>query len=370
MWTLTDNKDWAAVRRSFSWVRDMEGVPQDPVHHAEGDVAVHTRLVLEALETLPEYRLLGAQERETLWAAALLHDVEKRSTTVIEPDGRVTAQGHARKGALTARSLLYLDQPAPFALREAVVNLVRYHGLPLWAIDKPDPAKAVIGACLVADTRLLSLLARADALGRQCADREDLLYRIGLFDALCQEHDCWGRPYAFATPHARFQYFRKEEAYPGFVPFDEFGSTVVLMSGLPGAGKDTHIARHYRDWPVVSLDDIRRAMKVSPTDKTGNGHAIQAAKEAARSYLRAGRNFVWNATNITRNLRGQLVDLCVTYKAYVRIDYVEVPYVELLAQNAGREAVVPAAAIDRLVQRLEVPAPEEAHEVHYFARNA
>ncbi|RYY90988.1 MAG: HD domain-containing protein [Chitinophagaceae bacterium] len=368
MWTLTENNDWTALRRAFSWVRDMEGVPQDPVHHAEGDVAVHTRMVLEALEALPEYAALAPEARSILWAAALLHDVEKRSTTVIDTVGRVTAQGHARKGALTARSILYVEEPAPFAVREAVVNLVRYHGLPLWAIEKPDPAKAVIGASLVADTKLLSLLARADALGRKCADPDDLLYRIGLFEALCQEHDCWGKPFRFDTPNARFQYFRKEEAYPGFVPFDEFGSTVVLLSGLPGAGKDTHILRHYRDWPVVSLDAIRSAMKVAPTDSTGNGHAIQAAKEAARSYLRAGRNFVWNATNVTRNMRGQLIELCLPYKAYVRIDYVEVPYTELQAQNAARDAMVPAAAIDRLVQRLEVPAPDEAHEVRYFAR--
>jgi putative nucleotidyltransferase with HDIG domain len=365
MWTLTDNKEWTAVRNSFDWVRDMEGVAQDPVHHAEGDVAVHTRMVVEALKGLQGFQELPAQEQEVLWAAALLHDVEKRSTTVRERDGSITARGHAKKGAMTARLLLYAQEPAPFAIREAVVNLVRYHGLPLWAIEKPDPAKAVIEASLVVNMQLLSLLARADVLGRHCSDQEDLLYRIGLFEALCQEWNCWGQPREFATPNARFQYFRKEEGYPDFVPFDDFGSTVVLLAGLPGAGKDTFVFHHYRDWPVINLDEIRRELKVSPTDKSGNGRVLQLAKERARVMLRKGQKFVWNATNITTSKREQLMELFLTYKAYVTIVYIEAPYPVLHRQNSSREAVLPYGAVERLVTRLEVPAPWEAHQVLY-----
>lgn len=369
MWRLTKKRSWKELLAEFDWVGDMEGIPQDPVHHAEGDVAVHTRMVLEELEKLEDYQALPLEEQEILWAAALLHDVEKRSTTVLEKDGSITAKGHAKKGAMTARLLLYTQYNAPFLVREQVVNLVRYHGLPLWAIEKSDPAKAVIEASLVVNTKLLSLLARADALGRKCGDQKDLLYRIDLFEALCQEHGCWGEARSFATPNARFQYFRKEEAYPDFVPFDEFASTVVMLSGLPGAGKDTYVFHHYKDWPVINLDAIRREHKISPTDKSGNGRVIQMAKEAARVYLRKGTDFVWNATNITRSMREQLVELFVTYKAFVRIVYVEVPYYQLHAQNMSREAVLPYQAVDRLVTKLEVPALWEGHEVEYYVKD-
>lgn len=367
MWTISTNKDWKSLTAQFDWVRDMEGVPQDPEHHGEGDVATHTRMVLEALQEMQEYRQLPEQQQEILWAAALMHDIEKRSTTIQESDGRITSKGHARKGAMTARQFLYKQLPTPFGIREQVVNLVRYHGLPLWAMEKPDPAKAVIEASLVADTRLLSLLARADALGRKCNDQHDLLYRIDLFEALCQEQDCWGQPKAFATPNQKFQYFKKEDRYPGFVPFDDFGSTVILLSGLPGSGKDTYVFHHYRDWPVINLDDIRRSNKIAPTDKSGNGTVIQIAKEMARGYLRKGQNFVWNATNVTRQMREQLVELFITYKAFVRMVYVEVPCQKLYVQNSSREAVLPWQAVDRLVQKWEVPAPWEAHEVLYWS---
>lgn len=367
IWSITSNKEWNQLEKDFDFVRDMHGVPQDRVHHAEGDVAIHTRMVISALQELPAYKELSLQEQEILFAAALLHDVEKRSTTVMEDDGSITSKGHAKKGAMTSRLLLYTMLPTPFHIREAVVNLVRYHGLPIWAIEKPDPAKAVIEASLMVNTKWLSILARADAIGRECSDKQDLLYRIDLFEALCQENNCWGEARMFATANAKFQYFRKhDEAFPDFVPFDEFGSTAILLSGLPGAGKDTYVFHHYRDWPVINLDDIRRENKISPTDKSGNGTVIQLAKEQARVYLRKKQNFVWNATNITKSMREQLIDLFATYKAFIKLIYVEVPYNKLHSQNMSREASLPYYALDRLVRKLEVPAGWEVHEVEYF----
>lgn len=369
MWTLTTSKDWDSLRNQFDWVRDMEAVPQDPVYHAEGNVAIHTSMVLDALQHLEGYRSLPAQQQEILWAAALLHDVEKRSTTVHEADGSITSKGHSKKGAMTARAILYTQQPTPFAIREQIVQLVRFHGQPIWAIERREPARTVIETSLMMDTQLLSLLARADALGRICDDQADLLYRIDLFEALCQEHDCWGKHKAFQTPNARFHYFNKPGSSPDFVPFDAFGSSVIILCGLPGAGKDTYVQQHYKDWAVINLDQIRRENKIAPTDKSGNGTVIQLAKETARDYLRKKRHFVWNATNITRQMRAQLVELFVTYNAYVKMVYVEVPYSRLHVQNKSREAAIPYQAVDKLVKKLEVPAPWEAHEVIYHIKD-
>jgi hypothetical protein len=91
MWTLSKNKSWDELQK-FAWVRDMHGVPQSPVHHAEGDVAVHTQMVLAELMKLPEYSELSEQQKEILWAAALMHDVEKRSTTFTDEQGNIVSQ--------------------------------------------------------------------------------------------------------------------------------------------------------------------------------------------------------------------------------------------------------------------------------------
>jgi predicted kinase len=361
MWTFSENKDWQYLTDTFDWVADMAGVPQDPRHHAEGNVDIHTQMVLAALPLAD----LPPQEQEVLWAAALLHDVEKRSTTVHEADGSITSAGHARKGETAARRVLYRDVPTPFHIREQIAKLVRYHGLPLWLLQRTNPIHLLIKASLQVNTRLLALLARADVMGRICNDQAHLLYQIDCFEELCRELGCWCVPYPFATSAARMHYLTHEDADPSYIPFEQPSFEVVIMSGLPGAGKDTYIRQHYKDWPVISLDAMRVKLKVDYNDSTGSGHVIQAAKEAAREHLRQQRPFVWNATNITRQMREQLISLCLTYKAHVTVVYVEAAYQTLFRQNKQREAVVPVNAMEKLVDKLEPPDLTEAHQVVY-----
>jgi len=346
----------------------MKDVPQDPRYHAEGDVATHTQMVLESLQNEHAFKQLSAQDQEILWTAALLHDVEKYITTVHEPDGRITSNGHARKGAQFARQLLYTDEPAPFVIREQIVGLVRHHGLPIWLFEKPDPLKALVKASMEVNLQWLSLLARADMLGRICDDQEEMLYRIACFEEYCKENKCWGKPRQFESDQAQMYYIQHEDAYLDYIPFEEPATEVILMSGLPGAGKDSYIKQHYKDWPIISLDAIRIQRGISATDKAGNGRVIQEAKERARMYLRKKESFVWNATNTTSQMRMQLIDLFLTYKAKVNLVYIEVPYQCLHDQNKNRDHVVPAGVLNKLVHKLEVPALWEAHKVVYRVR--
>lgn len=363
MWTLTENKEWSFLEQQFDWVQDMKNTPQDAVHHAEGNVAVHTQMVLQALVSLPAYQLLDAQAKEILWTAALLHDVEKRSTTVTDNEGRISSPGHAKRGAQTTRLILYRDLVTPFAIREQVVALVRYHGLPIWIFEKEDPLKTLIRTSFEVNTEWLALLARADMLGRISEDQEEMLYRIDCFEEYCKEHKCWGVERAFDHPHAKMRYLQTEDAPADYVPYKNPSFEVIMMSGLPGAGKDHFIRQHFADMELISLDGIRNELKVAPDDTTANGRVVQEAKERAKQLLRKGTGFVWNATNTTRSMREQLIDLFLTYRAAVHIVYLEVPYRLLTAQNRNREAVVPQKVLERLINKLEVPASWEAHTV-------
>ncbi len=363
MWRLTENKNWEALKNRFDWVKDMEGVPQDAIHHAEGDVETHTKMVIEAMLQLPDYQELDEQNQEILWTAALMHDIEKRSTTVVEVDGRITSAGHAKKGEKTVRTLFYEELSAPFEIREQIAKLVRYHGLPLWIFEKPNPQKALLAASLEVDTRLLIILAKADVLGRICADQKELLYKIELFKAFCEEQGVFGKPKDFASNLAKFNYFQKESESPDYVPFEGDFFEVIMLAGLPGTGKDTYLKKHHKELSVISLDDIRRKNGISPTDKSGNGRVIQMAKEMAREFLRKKQSFVWNATNTTKQMREQLIGLFASYGARIKVVYLEVPYKTLLNQNRNREHIVPEAVLSKLMRNLEVPAASEAHEV-------
>lgn len=366
MWKLIENKEYSSLRDRFSWVKDMEGVPQDVRYHAEGDVAIHTKMVVEDLCKMSDYQLLDEQSKEILWAAALMHDIEKRSTTVIEQDGSISSAGHAKKGAMTTRQILFREHNTPFQIREEIVGLVRHHGLPIWIFEKENPQKALLKASFEVNTHWVYMLAKADILGRICTDQKELLYRIELFKELCIENDCWGKAKAFPSDLAKFLYFRKEEQMPDYEPFDATWGEVIMLSGIAGAGKDTFCQKRFGQYPVVSLDNIRRELKISPTDSSGNGKVIQAAKELAKTYLRKKTPFVWNATNITRQMRETLIDLFVSYKANVRIMYLEVPYRKLHQQNLNREFAIPSKIIEKMIDKLEIPKAWEATFVEWI----
>ena len=364
-WKLTNNKDWTTLKEQFSWVADMEQVPQHKIHHAEGNVAIHTQMVLEQLTNNPAYQKLDAQTQEILWVAALLHDIEKRSTSIDEGDGIISANGHARKGEFTTRSILFRDIPTPFHIREQIASLVRLHGLPIWLMEKNEPEKKVNEASLRVNTQHLEILTEADLRGRICEDMPTLLDALSLFEMLCKEQDCWKKPRYFETSHARFHYFNTSDGYVDYIPFDNFKCKVTMLSGLPGMGKDHYIKQLGEDFPIVSMDAIRRKHKISPSDSAANGWVVQTAKEEARVFLRKGQDFAWNATNITRNMRSQLISLFTGYGAKVKIVYIEKPYAVWRKQNKEREHMVPENIMDRMLSKLEIPQLTEAHEIEY-----
>lgn len=91
-------------------------------------------------------------------------------------------------------------------------------------------------------------------------------------------------------------------------------------------------------------------------------------KERAKVHMRKREDFVWNATNITTQLRGQLIDLFESYGGKVKITYVEVPYKTLIQQNSNREAAVPLPVIERMIGKLEIPQYDEAFDIDYFVK--
>jgi putative nucleotidyltransferase with HDIG domain len=365
-WTL----DWEALAQRFAWLGALAGTPQEPEYHAEGDVLTHTRMVAEALTADASWRALEPERRSALFAAALLHDVAKPACTQIAPDGKVSSPGHARAGVTMAREILTRGEgcavAAPFPQREVVARLVRSHGLPLWFLEKRDPQRAVIAASMSARLDDVASLAEADVRGRICVDQQELLERVALFRAYCEEQACLAQPYAFASDHSRFVYFRDPAKSPTYAAYDDTVCEVTLMSGLPGAGKDTWIVRHAPALPVISLDAIRRELKVAPADDQGAVAAL--AKSRARDLLRHQRSFVWNATNITRALRAALIDLFAAYHARIRIIYVDAPWEVILRRNQERESSVPEPVIARMLRTLEIPALTEAHTVEWVWR--
>ncbi len=193
-------------------------------------------------------------------------------------------------------------------------------------------------------------------------DRDaQLKENVHLWKMVADENDCFDHPYDFANDHARFLFYRDRLSSLHYTPREEFCCKVTLMSGLPGSGKDTWLAQHRPTLPVVSLDGLRADLDVDATDN--QGEVIQAAREACREHLRAGRDFAFNATNTMRQTRKRWIDLFADYGVRIEAVYVEPPLPVIFQQNERRARPVPKQVIHHLVEKLEPPTRAEAHSL-------
>jgi tRNA nucleotidyltransferase (CCA-adding enzyme) len=113
----------------FPGIENMLGVPQDPEWHPEGDVGVHTMLVLNGAARIAERDGLEGDERAVLLFAALTHDFAKAGTTAMrERNGKLrwTAHGHEAAGGPLARAFLE-GVGIKASIVEQVVPLVENH---------------------------------------------------------------------------------------------------------------------------------------------------------------------------------------------------------------------------------------------------
>jgi tRNA nucleotidyltransferase (CCA-adding enzyme) len=113
----------------FPEIANLRGVPQDPEWHPEGDVDIHTMLVVDAAARIAERESLAGDDRAVLLFAALTHDFAKAGTTALrERNGlmRWTAHGHEAAGGPLARAFLERIGIKP-AIVAQVVPLVENH---------------------------------------------------------------------------------------------------------------------------------------------------------------------------------------------------------------------------------------------------
>lgn len=353
----------------------MRHTMQSPRWHGEGDVYTHTMMTCEALKALPEYQVLDEQRQQVLLVATLLHDIGKTVTTKQAGD-EWEAPHHAPTGSRMAREWLWKEcgmcgERELTQLREAVCLLIRHHSLPPHALDLDDARirlhRMAANSLLTPffSTRMLCLLCKADMLGRQCDDQQQMLDQIALCEELAKEEDCLDRCFPFPSSHTRRAFLAGRDVWKQQDLYDDTWGEVVMLSGLPGTGKDTWIRHYLKELPVISLDGIRHALKISPTDNQGT--VANIAREQAKEYLRRHQPFVWNATNITAQTREALVSLFETYHAHVRIVYIETPLDTLMERNRSREEMVPTLVIEDMLAKLTPPEAYEARKVEWLS---
>lgn len=339
----------------------LKDVPQNPLYHGEGDVYCHTRMVCRELKRLEEWDSLTLREQELLVLAGAFHDIGKPSCTRLE-EGTWTSPRHTIEGEKVFRAMAYRGQQS-FGLtweeREMTAKLIRFHGLPLWFLKKRRPEQEILKAAESVPLKLLYLLSKGDVRGRISKAGENLEEPVELFKEMAGELGVWEHPFSFASAYTRYAYFHRDDLWEGSCLFDDTSFDVWMMAGLPLSGKDTWIQNHGGGFPVISLDDIRQEYGISP--KNNSGKVVQIAIQRARELMRKKASLIWNATSLIADHRKSLCSLFSAYGARVRLIYLEVPYEELLDRNKKRERTIPPDVLERMIDRMEMPAPWETY---------
>lgn len=382
-----------AFGKSFSLLYALEETRQDAIWHAEGNVYIHTGMVLE--ET---YGLLARQashlqpdRRLALVLSALFHDIAKPLVTkVAEVQGReaIVAPRHADRGrSYLAYKLLELGMP--YRVTQEVLAVVGHHHDPKFLIIKDKAAGKYRELARLADLELLYYFEQADMRGRSCDDLSRQLDYIELFRMFAEEYDVWQNPDVYqewrtvietelANERAELRQLvlanaiRDYEAGTIYTPHEAIArsyhyrnafSHLVVMCGPSGAGKSSWIGEHLPDYHVISLDQLREEIAGKRSDQSKNGQVMQAAKEQLKVHLRRHQKVVWDATNLRRIHRQVPLQLGFNYHAFVTLVVFHLPEADYIKRNEQREQPVPRHILRQQLDKVEWPYATEAHEV-------
>ncbi|MGE0446254.1 MAG: CCA tRNA nucleotidyltransferase [Vicinamibacterales bacterium] len=160
-------RDLGVVERLFPEIQALIGCEQEPEWHPEGDVWIHTLMVVDQARALNAD--LDRPRLITVMLAAVCHDLGKPATTAFI-DGRIRSLDHEQSGVEPTERLLdrlNLHSIDGYDVRRQVVALVADHlkpGMFSKAGNVGDGAFRRLAQKV--DLELLARVARADCLGR------------------------------------------------------------------------------------------------------------------------------------------------------------------------------------------------------------
>ena len=348
------------------YIELLKKTEQNPRYHAEGNVLNHTLLVLSEFYEIAGLGILNEADREVLYWAALLHDIGK--PTVTHWDGITwRAAGHERAGVPIARNILMQQDISP-RQRQRILDLVKWHHLPLRLGLKNAPLSAYEHIAFQTDIRLLGLFSQMDLRGRICENASEIQDLIFHFNEILipRIEDMWG---SYEDIQARFQsrspltknmiWFalqesRYEEIYSLLSREDahpEPISTCYVSIGVPKSGKSDYIRRKHGVIPT-----FYEASHFSYEGELSNG-----LKQFLDQHLSRGETVVVDGCHLNVPKRQQIADYIRRYQTSLQYLYFQRSLSDVLMENSQSSFPINPAHIKCAYAQLICPHPWEAH---------
>ncbi len=375
---ITFSEALESLGRDFPLLYELEKTPQDAIWHAEGNVAIHTNMVMgEAQKMLQD----TGENRLVFVLGALFHDIGKSlCTREYESNGmiRIGSANHAKIGAdyLTPIiSRLGLVQE----LTDRILNIVRYHHHPR-KIYRSSNDQVLWEFVQIPNYKEVLMFEKMDLAGRRYSGTSEELEIVDLVSTLIDEKLQESNiPLMLEDECASLSGERKTFVYQKTMKFltdgicshpwealskamntpDEY-PRVTLLCGAPRSGKTTYRNQH-NDCTVICLDDLRVQMTGKKDCFKRDGQVVQEAYKQYKAALANKENIIWDSTNTTALLREKVLSTGESYGAQTGIACFIVDPNEVHKRNKKSEEQVPSSVVDKFFRNWEQPTLKEAH---------
>lgn len=160
--------DLGVIAHLFPELQALVGCPQEPEWHPEGDVWIHTLMVIDQARTRIDD--LDKPQQIAVMLGAVCHDLGKPPTTAFV-DGRIRSIDHEQAGvapALAFLDRLNIQSLGGYDVRSQVTGVVAQHLKPLSFFKSATPVGdgAFRRLAQKVDLELLARVALSDCLGR------------------------------------------------------------------------------------------------------------------------------------------------------------------------------------------------------------
>ncbi|WP_087024826.1 AAA family ATPase [Thaumasiovibrio subtropicus] len=378
----------AILGKELEWLHELKHTSQDPEWHGEGDVHVHTGMVLDALYLLlrSEAQHIRGLQRQALILGAVLHDIGKpRRTQQVEIRGvpRIASPKHEEVGR-NYLAIKLMSLPLAYEVIWTVLGLVGEHHMPKLLVVKNASKGGYLTLSRRVDTELLYWLEVADMRGRICPDLSKQLGLLEEFKLFADEYDVWGKAYQprtldshikTETPQAQRylramtiadmqndQVVQEEECLARHFRHKENYAHLVVLCGPSGAGKSTYVSQHFKHYQLISLDEIREEISGNRSSQKSSGQVMQLAKRRLKVALSQKADVVWDATNLRQDFRKIIVDFGKDYHALVTLVVFSCSETALRSGNANRRYSIPDTVLTQQLSKYQFPVVDEAHE--------
>ena len=146
---------------------------------------------------------------------------------------------------------------------------------------------------------------------------------------------------------------------------------LIVTVGIPGSGKTSWVKDYIeenkdKNIEVISSDEIRKELLNDIKDQSKNKEVAIIAKERFKECLRKKQNVVWDATNLRKEYREQLITLSHNYNALTKLLVFLDKESNIRKKDKGRKWSVSDSVIDKQIKSWQFPFETETHIVKYI----